>query len=65
MRIQEIKAKTLKPKQFIDEKVREIREMVGDGIAINSLSGGVDSSVVTSRRERFPDFHPCCGFPRV
>ncbi|HOQ29245.1 MAG TPA: ExsB family transcriptional regulator, partial [Armatimonadota bacterium] len=33
--------------QFIAEKVREIQEAVGDGTAINALSGGVDSSVVT------------------
>jgi GMP synthase (glutamine-hydrolysing) len=55
MKYKEIKAKDLKPKKFIDEKVREIREMVGDGIAISALSGGVDSSVVTISRERFPD----------
>jgi GMP synthase (glutamine-hydrolysing) len=35
------------PKAFIDEKVKEISETVGEGIAINALSGGVDSSVVT------------------
>lgn len=33
--------------QFIEEKVAAIREAVGDGSAINALSGGVDSSVVT------------------
>ncbi len=32
---------------FIDELVGEIREAVGDAVAINALSGGVDSSVVT------------------
>jgi len=32
---------------FIAEKVAEIRNTVGDGWAINALSGGVDSSVVT------------------
>ncbi len=32
---------------FIEEKVSDIRRAVGDGIAINALSGGVDSSVVT------------------
>ena len=52
MKIQEIKAKDLKPKKFIDEKVREIREIAGDGIAINALSGGVDSSVVTMLAHR-------------
>jgi len=32
---------------FVEEKVAEIREAVGEGLAINALSGGVDSSVVT------------------
>ena len=32
--------------KFIEEKVKEIKEAVGDTIAINALSGGVDSSVV-------------------
>ncbi len=34
-------------KAFIEEQIAAIREAVGDGIAINALSGGVDSSVVT------------------
>jgi len=33
--------------KFINEKVKEIIAAVGNGIAINALSGGVDSSVVT------------------
>lgn len=45
--IQEIPSHALDAKQFIEEKGREIAEMVGDGMAINALSGGVDSSVVT------------------
>ncbi|OGP89903.1 MAG: ExsB family transcriptional regulator, partial [Deltaproteobacteria bacterium RBG_19FT_COMBO_43_11] len=48
MKIKEIKAKNLNTKKFIEEKVREIRQAVGDGLAINALSGGVDSSVVTA-----------------
>ncbi len=32
---------------FIQEQIAEIRNTVGNGIAINALSGGVDSSVVT------------------
>jgi len=32
---------------FIQDKVREIREAVGDGVAVTALSGGVDSSTVT------------------
>ncbi|HNU85785.1 MAG: asparagine synthase-related protein [Pseudomonadota bacterium] len=47
-----IEAKDLKPKKFIDEKVREIREIAGGGIAISALSGGVDSSVVTALAHR-------------
>jgi GMP synthase (glutamine-hydrolysing) len=34
-------------KAFVDEQIVSIRESVGDGLAINALSGGVDSSVVT------------------
>ncbi|MFZ2286016.1 MAG: glutamine-hydrolyzing GMP synthase [Bacteroidales bacterium] len=45
--INEIKAQDLNTGKFIDEKVNEIRAAVGDGTAINALSGGVDSSVVT------------------
>jgi len=45
--IQEITAKKLNAKRFIDEKVNEIKTAVGDGTAINALSGGVDSSTVT------------------
>ncbi|MBP1601999.1 MAG: hypothetical protein H6Q06_2150, partial [Acidobacteria bacterium] len=33
--------------EFIQRQVEEIREEAGDGIAINAVSGGVDSSVVT------------------
>ena len=43
----EITASDLNPGQFIDEKVKYIMSAVGDGIAINALSGGVDSSTVT------------------
>lgn len=32
---------------FIEDQVAELKREVGDGIAINALSGGVDSSVVT------------------
>jgi len=43
----EITSKQLKTDQFIQEKVKEIQAEVGDGTAINALSGGVDSSTVT------------------
>jgi GMP synthase (glutamine-hydrolysing) len=45
--IKEITAKDLNPRRFIDEKVKEIKATVGGGMAINALSGGVDSSTVT------------------
>jgi GMP synthase (glutamine-hydrolysing) len=45
--MKEITAKELDPKRFIDEQVEQIKAAVGDGTAINALSGGVDSSVVT------------------
>lgn len=46
-KIREIPLAALKPNEFIKNKVKEIAEEVKDGIAINALSGGVDSSVVT------------------
>jgi len=45
--IQEIKARNLNTEKFIAEKTAEIQAAVGKGMAINALSGGVDSSVVT------------------
>ncbi len=45
--IEEITAQELNTDRFIEEKVDEIRAAVGEGIAINALSGGVDSSAVT------------------
>jgi len=47
MSVKEIKTEDLVPEVFIEEKVKEIAAAVGDGYAINALSGGVDSSVVT------------------
>jgi GMP synthase (glutamine-hydrolysing) len=38
--------------RFIEEQIREIREQVGTDLAINALSGGVDSSVVTALGHR-------------
>lgn len=43
----EITARDLNTEQFIDQKIQEIKSTVGEGTAINALSGGVDSSVVT------------------
>ncbi|MDD5005427.1 MAG: ATP-binding protein [Candidatus Omnitrophica bacterium] len=46
-KIAELKANTLNTAEFINEKAQEISRTVGDGLAINALSGGVDSSAVT------------------
>jgi GMP synthase (glutamine-hydrolysing) len=45
--IKEITLQELNPSEFINEKVSEIQNITGKGTAINALSGGVDSSVVT------------------
>ncbi len=45
IKIKEIKAGNMNGKQFIDDKVRAIRQAVGDGLAVNALSRGVDSCV--------------------
>jgi GMP synthase (glutamine-hydrolysing) len=47
MSIREIPAAELDCAAFIGEQVRSIAETVGKGLAINALSGGVDSSAVT------------------
>jgi len=47
MDIQEIKLDDLVEEKFIEEQVAQLKKTVGDGVAINALSGGVDSSVVT------------------
>jgi len=47
MKVVEIKAEDLNPEKFIKQKIEEISSIVGDGLAINALSGGVDSSTVT------------------
>jgi GMP synthase (glutamine-hydrolysing) len=47
MEIQEIEMKDLNPQKFVEEKIAEIASLAGDGLAVNALSGGVDSSTVT------------------
>jgi len=47
MEIREIRLEELDTERFITEKIEEISSIVGDGLAINALSGGVDSSAVT------------------
>jgi GMP synthase (glutamine-hydrolysing) len=47
MSIQEIPLEALDLARFIAQQVRAIADAVGDGLAINALSGGVDSSTVT------------------
>jgi GMP synthase (glutamine-hydrolysing) len=45
--IREITAQELDVNRFISDRIQEIKDLVGNGIAINALSGGVDSSTVT------------------
>jgi len=45
--VKEITPAQLNVEQFIATQVEELRKTVGDGLAVNALSGGVDSSVVT------------------
>jgi len=52
MNIREIRLEELDTKTFIGQKTDEIRSEAGDGIAVNALSGGVDSSVVTMLAHR-------------
>jgi GMP synthase (glutamine-hydrolysing) len=47
MTIKEIGVKDLDPQKFIEEKIAEIASSAGSGLAVNALSGGVDSSAVT------------------
>jgi len=47
VKIEEIKTEDLNPQEFIENKIKEVSSYVGDGLAINALSGGVDSSAVT------------------
>ena len=45
--IKEVSVEELNTKDFIEEKSNQIASIVGEGVAINALSGGVDSSAVT------------------
>ena len=47
MEMKEITLEELDGEKFIAEKIEEISSTIGNGLAINALSGGVDSSVVT------------------
>lgn len=47
MNIKETTLENLDPQKFIEQQIQEISLTVGDGLAINALSGGVDSSAVT------------------
>jgi len=51
----EITIQELNTEQFIAEQVKEIKDTVGAGMAINALSGGVDSSAVTMLGHRALD----------
>jgi GMP synthase (glutamine-hydrolysing) len=50
------------PSSFIDEKIEEIRNTVGDGHVILGLSGGVDSSVAAVLLHRALGDHLTCIF---
>ena len=52
MDIQEIKLEDLDADAFIEEQIKEIASAAGDRPAVNALSGGVDSSVVTMMGHR-------------
>ena len=52
MAITELKLEELNAQSFIKEKTDEIVAAVADGTAVNALSGGVDSSVVTMLAHR-------------
>ncbi|MDD5475589.1 MAG: ATP-binding protein [Syntrophales bacterium] len=47
MKLKELSLNDLNAELFIEKKVSEIDSIVGKGIAVNALSGGVDSAVVT------------------
>ena len=47
IKIEEIRIEDLDPHAFIEDQVAGLASAVGDGTAINALSGGVDSSAVT------------------
>ncbi len=47
MEIEEVALEGMDVAAFIDRQVKEISSSVGDALAVNALSGGVDSSVVT------------------
>ncbi|MFH1854787.1 MAG: asparagine synthase-related protein [Candidatus Omnitrophota bacterium] len=47
MSVKEITVENFNVTEFIEEKAKEIAGLVGSGVAINALSGGVDSSAVT------------------
>jgi len=47
MALREVKLQDLDTEDFVQEKVNQLVTTVGEGLAMNALSGGVDSSVVT------------------
>lgn len=47
MEVKELTMQKLNPQKFIEDKIKEIGSTVGNELAINALSGGVDSSAVT------------------
>ncbi len=52
MEINEITLEELNPEEFIEKKTKDIASIIGDDVAINALSGGVDSAAVTMLAHR-------------
>jgi GMP synthase (glutamine-hydrolysing) len=47
MNLKEITMEELNVSLFIQDKITQLKSLVSEGLAVNALSGGVDSSVVT------------------
>jgi len=47
MNTKELELENLDTKTFVEKKTGELKEAIGNEIAVNALSGGVDSAVVT------------------
>ena len=52
MKLMEIRLEDLDTSAFVAEKTKEIASIVGQGTAVNALSGGVDSAAVTMLAHR-------------
>jgi GMP synthase (glutamine-hydrolysing) len=67
--VKEITPDRLNVEEFIAGQVEALKKTVGNGLAVNALSGGVDSSVVTmighrALGERLKTYFICNGIMR-